>query len=81
MLLWTLSRSVQDALFLIKVSAKCALVLGHPAVATATWGLQSPPSPGICVAALLRQLFRGVGGQWEMQGHIAVALVVKHGAR
>nr|XP_009938100.1 PREDICTED: intraflagellar transport protein 43 homolog [Opisthocomus hoazin] len=54
----------QDALFLIKkVSCKCTLVLRHPAVATAAWGLQTPPPPGTCVAALPRWLFGGADGK------------------
>lgn len=43
--------------------------------------LQSSLSPGICVAVLLQQLFGGAGENWEMQGHIPMALVAKHGAR
>lgn len=62
-----------------KVSSKCALVLGHSAVATETWGLQSPLYLGICVAALIRQVFEGANRNWEMQDLIPLALVVKHG--
>lgn len=47
-----------------EASGDGTLVLGHPAVANATRGLQSLPSPCVCTAAARQR------SGWEVQGHI-----------